>query len=470
MRLMNFIFYTLTLMICWLGKIKCDEQEEEPLVYEMDDRVIDFTTQGKWIIMFYAPWCGHCKKLEPVFEELGKYYKGKMMTVAKVDATRFLKAANHFNIKGYPTIKFIYGKTNLNYYGERRKGDLIEFIKKADAPRVSRVLHQLDFENTKHEIGQFFVLIIKKDQFNSSVKEEFFSLAEKHFLDAYFYYALPEYVVKTARVTDSPRVGVIKDNELELWDSSKQTMEEFIKFEQFETYCEVTMTNFHNLIETKKIVLILLINLDDLSKLHQTRKIRQLFRVYAKTSKEKYHDDFIFGYSENHDLINGIAIWSLSTPCLFIFNTTSYTYSIVYFLDRDNKVMDFSIDQILDDIKNNKLEIYGGRSILRSIRRPLWEIYRAILEMFIEAPIISLFIFGIPFGVISIVFYFLCCMDTTDQTEGEELHDSDVEDDHQYYLDEASKLHEQIKSKETQEILKIEGNKIKIPTGSKKNQ
>lgn len=67
--------------------------------------------------------------------------------------------------------------------------------------------------------------------------------------------------------------------------------------------------------------------------------------------------------------------------------------------------------------------------------------------MFVEAPVISLFIFGLPFGVISIVFYFLCCMDSNDQPENEEAHDSEIEDDHQYYLDEASKLHEQIKAK-----------------------
>ena len=55
---------------------------------------------------FYAPWCGHCKKLEPVMDEVAKYYDGKMViNIARIDATRFLKAANHFEIRAYPTIK-----------------------------------------------------------------------------------------------------------------------------------------------------------------------------------------------------------------------------------------------------------------------------------------------------------------------------------------------------------------------------
>lgn len=65
--------------------------------------------------------------------------------------------------------------------------------------------------------------------------------------------------------------------------------------------------------------------------------------------------------------------------------------------------------------------------------------------MFVEAPFISLLIFGFPFGVISIVCYFMCCVDAADTAdEPEELSDSEAEDEHQYLLNEASRLHETI--------------------------
>lgn len=69
---------------------------------------------------------------------------------------------------------------------------------------------------------------------------EFFELAERHFLDAYFYYSSPDFIKKTARVIETPSVGVIKDNELVLFDGKKHSMERFIKLEQFPTFCEVT--------------------------------------------------------------------------------------------------------------------------------------------------------------------------------------------------------------------------------------
>jgi hypothetical protein len=60
------------------------------------------------------------------------------------------------------------------------------------------------------------------------------------------------------------------------------------------------------------------------------------------------------------------------------------------------------------------------------MRRPFWELYKAILEMFREAPLISLLVFGLPFSVISIVCYFLCCFDTGhEQNSLDEPVDSD---------------------------------------------
>ncbi len=43
--------------------------------------------------------------METILDDIGKHYRDKMVNVAKVDATRFLKAANHFEVRGYPTVK-----------------------------------------------------------------------------------------------------------------------------------------------------------------------------------------------------------------------------------------------------------------------------------------------------------------------------------------------------------------------------
>ena len=57
-----------------------------------------------WFIEFYAPWCGHCKALQPHWEELATISSG-IINVAKVDATKEKKISKRFNIKGFPTLK-----------------------------------------------------------------------------------------------------------------------------------------------------------------------------------------------------------------------------------------------------------------------------------------------------------------------------------------------------------------------------
>lgn len=52
--------------------------------------------------------------------------------------------------------------------------------------------------------------------------------------------------------------------------------------------------------------------------------------------------------------------------------------------------------------------------------------------MFIEAPLISLLIFGIPFGVLSIVCYFLCCFEASEQPEFEQLSDDSELENEEY--------------------------------------
>jgi len=58
------------------------------------------------MIKFFAPWCGHCKRLAPTWEELATKTEGKFH-VAEVDCTVESDLAQRFGIRGFPTIKYI---------------------------------------------------------------------------------------------------------------------------------------------------------------------------------------------------------------------------------------------------------------------------------------------------------------------------------------------------------------------------
>ena len=58
------------------------------------------------LVLFYAPWCGHCKRMMPVWDELTKL-NSTGINVMKVNCDENKDIAKKHNIKGFPTVKFL---------------------------------------------------------------------------------------------------------------------------------------------------------------------------------------------------------------------------------------------------------------------------------------------------------------------------------------------------------------------------
>ncbi|XP_045538503.1 protein disulfide-isomerase A6 homolog [Papilio machaon] len=116
-----------------LGKKSGGSSDKSDVITLTDSNFKELVLDSEdlWLVEFYAPWCGHCKNLEPHWAKAATELKGKVK-VGALDATVHQAMASRYQVQGYPTIKlFNAGKKTSDsvedYNGGRTSSDIVAY-------------------------------------------------------------------------------------------------------------------------------------------------------------------------------------------------------------------------------------------------------------------------------------------------------------------------------------------------------
>ncbi len=93
---------------------------------EFDSQVLK--AQGSILVDFWAEWCGPCKMIAPILDEIANEYQGKL-TVVKINIDENPATPKRYGVRGIPTLLiFKGGEVEATKVGALSKGQLAQFI------------------------------------------------------------------------------------------------------------------------------------------------------------------------------------------------------------------------------------------------------------------------------------------------------------------------------------------------------
>ncbi|XP_060947049.1 protein disulfide-isomerase A6 isoform X1 [Limanda limanda] len=128
--------------------VELTDDNFDKLVLESDD---------VWLVEFFAPWCGHCKNLEPEWAAAATAVKEQTkgrVRLGALDATVHQAVSGRYGIRGFPTIKiFRKGEEPEDFQGGRTRGEIIEraldlYSDNAPPPEMLEILGEGVLKNT----------------------------------------------------------------------------------------------------------------------------------------------------------------------------------------------------------------------------------------------------------------------------------------------------------------------------------
>ncbi|PAA63648.1 hypothetical protein BOX15_Mlig025829g3, partial [Macrostomum lignano] len=420
-------------------------------VVEVGEEFIGRDASQAFLVKFYAPWCGHCRNMEPAYEEVSDRLAGSPVTVARIDATVHQAAAAHFRVRGFPTLIYVKGDTRHEFRGERTADEIVKFVNRVSGDPVKVIASPGKFNEVfATSVKDPFFLFIGSEE--SKEFAVFNGIAGQMRTDSSFYRADAQLLANlgfdlAAKRLDrghggdiaEPCVLAFKDNGFVLFRGQfdNDSLGVWMTNERFHIYPKLGDFLFYSFYPSTKLLVAIVTNESD----PEERRFVQLGRALA-FSMDLELANVQFGWAGSAKAASDMAMTSLPTPNVMLLNPNSTRYYL-----RPDYHLPISVrDETVGSLKrlvlqglNGELPAYGGGGLIEGLKRTVYDFATGLAGFVLSHPGLALVVIGAPVAVVSILCYAICCMDTTDDVaEGEVEGDAYLDDEGEDEVDEAN--------------------------------
>lgn len=173
------VFFVTILVACAVTAEtnKWGVEDAEGVSVLTNDNFEDFVKKHNYVFTkFFAPWCGHCKKMAPSYAALAKKFNesGKDVVIAEIDCTVHADACSKFGVRGYPTLKFFFNGEPVDYNGDREADSIEKWIETKTSTKVQEV-------DSKDQIAEIanskLAVVLHGDELSETLRNRFTALA-----------------------------------------------------------------------------------------------------------------------------------------------------------------------------------------------------------------------------------------------------------------------------------------------------
>ncbi|XP_022993428.1 protein disulfide-isomerase 5-2-like [Cucurbita maxima] len=304
-------------------------------VLELDESNFDLAISSFSYILvdFYAPWCGHCKRLSPELDaaapQLAKLKEP--VVLAKVNADKFTGLAKKYDVDAYPTIKIFMHGIPADYYGPRKAELIVRYLKKFVAPDVSILESDSSINEFVEAAGPYFPIylgfgldesVISKFAINYK-KKAWFSVAKGFSEDIMVSY---DFDKVPALVSIHPSYN--NERSIFYGPFEEQFLEEFIKQSMLPLVLPINYDTLKLLKDDeRKIALTIVEDEDD----DQTKNLITLLKAAASANRElvfayvgsKQWGEFTDSFGDKKTTLPKMVIWDGKDDYLMVTGSES---------------------------------------------------------------------------------------------------------------------------------------------------